>query len=447
MGCGSSTKVPGQDLTREEKIILEREKELQIHIKNINDYDHNIPNTSLTLENLRDLYNSLGIRIKLYPADHSGPSLVFSGLVSGNSYSAKTIRLLGILLCNSNEEDKAAVLFSIYNKEKLNSDDVEGVLLDLTAVAIKLVWIANNDLYLVREHLHSYHNRLAEAQITFCTDMKSHFMGLAKEIDRSEFIKALTCKPERRWMLWSYGLRILIDRKHTQLIASGLIRNSPRKQLSSSNDIVDRNQTSDEELDRELEGPHCDGGHMLKYFEDALEYYKTLYGPSTTINCEICTYNAGSSSWQCRECKYDLCFACGDFFKNAPKHPHSRILCIRKHRLRRVDICEFYAARYSTGPNFLCVYCQTIKEVESWHCRRCLFDMCLECVEKLEKSIQYEGHVKCTRNHKLKFVSSLPIKYSGVYNCDGCQKTFENVGAFHCKRCNYDLCMECILIR
>lgn len=451
MGCGPSTKVPEQELTREEKIILEREKELQIHIKTVQDYDHKIPNTSFSLDKLRELYNSLGIRIKLFAADHSGPSLVFSGLATGNSYSAKTIRLLGILLCKSNEEDKADVLFSIYNKEKLNSEDLEGILLDLSAVAIKLVWIADNDRCLTREHLHNYHSRLAEAQIAFCTDMKSHCMGLAKEIGRSEFIKAFTYKPERRWMLWSYGLRILIDKKFTQLIASGLIRNVPRKQLSVSNERKDPDPdpepTSDEELDRENENPHCDAGHSLEFREDSLEYYRALYGPTTTINCEICSYNVGSSSWQCRVCNYDLCSACGDFFKNAPKHQNSRILCSRNHRLRRVDIGEFYAIRYCTAPTFLCVYCQSIKQGESWHCRRCLFDMCLECVEKLEKSIACEGKVKCARDHKVKFVSSLPIKYSGVYNCDGCQKSFENVGAFHCKQCNYDLCVECMLNR
>lgn len=486
MGCGSSSRVPTNELSREEKIILEHEKELLIHNKSIVEYVSKIPKSDSSLDELKKAFALLGLSTKGLDDPRSPAYAVLSAIKHDFQYNLKKLLLLGVLLCNSDESQKADVFFSIYKKEHLNPDDVEDAFNELSTVAIKLVHIATGDPNLKKEDLENYVERLVQAQRHFCQDLTKQVLGTLKEINKAAFIQGLTATPTRKWVLWSYGLRLLLDRKFKQDHATGLSAGPVKKEEPKHDQhkehhheehhheehhheepkheehhheepkheehhheevpvpqVPVNNGSSSED---EQEEPHCDNGHKLHFYEDALEYYKEKFGEGITITCDLCKFNPGESSWQCRECRYDLCLDCGHFFDKCKKNKKRLVMCTRRHRLRKTAIGEFYSSRYGTAPCFACNYCQDTKEGESWHCRRCVFDLCKPCTKLLVKGIEKSKHFKLENGLTLKFDPTTPIKNgNGSFTCEKCSRNFTNVGSFRNEELNYDICFECMV--
>ena len=110
--------------------------------------------------------------------------------------------------------------------------------------------------------------------------------------------------------------------------------------------------------------------------------------------------------------------------------------------------------------NYKCRFC--IKKFgnyqPSFHCRKCHYHLCIECISIKEYNTFFENMKKTNKiikkfNSKKKIVNCgfhiHDLEKENVYNnngflCDLCFKVFNLSKAYHCSQCNFDLCDNCL---
>ena len=118
-----------------------------------------------------------------------------------------------------------------------------------------------------------------------------------------------------------------------------------------------------------------------------------------------------------------------------------------------------------TSPNmrdsksFICSCCsKNCKDIASFHCIKCKFDMCKECFDYsggIIFSLYKEGqkgqvnshpeHVLVYGNTNLKGKSLVKLNGKILYNCSVCDACFlaDYIKCWTCPLCNYDVCDKC----
>ena len=94
----------------------------------------------------------------------------------------------------------------------------------------------------------------------------------------------------------------------------------------------------------------------------------------------------------------------------------------------------------------------------SFHCKKCHYHLCIECIAINEYNSFFENMKKTKKiikvfNSRKKIVNcgfhNHDLVKENVYNnkgflCDLCFKTFNLSEAYHCRKCNFDLCDNCL---
>lgn len=174
----------------------------------------------------------------------------------------------------------------------------------------------------------------------------------------------------------------------------------------------------------------------IKAHEHKLSYRNTLKLSATKGHtgwtCDACRRNSKelqqTHSYNCSNCDFDLCKECTQPVKTS-KHPHKMVV---------TDANKIYE-----NGAWGCDNCGTNSSSQGnlpWHCEDgCEFDLCFGCT-KSHKSAAHR-HLLLKTNPKNSY-PSMP-----GWKCDICSGEFRHENQekpYECKKCNYDLCQNCM---
>ncbi|XP_028392697.1 uncharacterized protein LOC114517237 [Dendronephthya gigantea] len=166
---------------------------------------------------------------------------------------------------------------------------------------------------------------------------------------------------------------------------------------------------------------------MAKAHKHKLTYKNTGEEDMWMWTCDACGRDSEelqqTHSYECEKCDFYLCEECAQPIKTN-KHAHSLAVTILKGSWI-CDNCETYSSRPGSG-------------LLPWHCEEgCNFDLCFGC----------------TRSHKSEAHRHLLLKsnpkdtYRTGWRCNICRESHpneDNEKPYQCKKCEYDLCEECM---
>lgn len=170
-------------------------------------------------------------------------------------------------------------------------------------------------------------------------------------------------------------------------------------------------------------GPCQDAEASLRYFECNSCPSKEFEGKRLPIKI----YDDGVFN-SCYTCDYKNCSDC--IFFNLPLAGHPVLRCHNLHLLRWTNSSVFY-----------CDYCFKIEKNERYSCRKCSFNVCLQCSDLL-----FNFAIDCNRNNYDLFTwTSGPfLRNKGKpVKCKKCKNLFSKGGIF--VRYIVQECYKCIL--
>ena len=183
----------------------------------------------------------------------------------------------------------------------------------------------------------------------------------------------------------------------------------------------------------------CSRNHVLKWsVVTPFAYYQR--NKSFWISCDNCHTLYSKSGWNCLECMYDICEACGlNAGAGCPK-----LKCTNNHELLwKSDVSMYYESK-GKGHNFLCKRCNARKDETHWHCRECKYDICQDCGSEQNYPPIIDG-ITCPQFHSLQKETRnalLTRRRLKDISCDRCKHSFAGK-CYTCEQCSYVLCGEC----
>jgi len=180
--------------------------------------------------------------------------------------------------------------------------------------------------------------------------------------------------------------------------------------------------------------PRCNKGHDL--LPDKI---------LTSWQCNYCKRTLGQKPYMCSKCNYYLCSICYCWEGDMKLSLIQYIKCPKNHRIHITSIdsmIEFYisfAERYGVE----CVGCKKFysspfKKMNFYHCRQCRFDLCQQCVMKLNY-IYLQEKTKCMHGAILEWSES----DFGEYTCSKCLGFYEGIPKFKSESCECKFCINC----
>lgn len=141
--------------------------------------------------------------------------------------------------------------------------------------------------------------------------------------------------------------------------------------------------------------------------------------------------------YHCSQCNFDVCRAC---FKG---HIHT----FHHHRLKKARTTIVYP-----DPDALwrCDACKVVHSEHTdqlcYHCQKCEVDLCSTCFRG-EWSHVLHSSMRDSQEHTLKPMDPrIEYRTYQEWMCDNCNRLFSCQSkdtAFHCSKCNFDLCETC----
>ena len=157
--------------------------------------------------------------------------------------------------------------------------------------------------------------------------------------------------------------------------------------------------------------------------------------------CDHCGMTMRSGAYlshHCPKCQFDLCTNCV-----AGRHHH-----LHPHELLLANSHVVYSSYMG---QWVCDNCgrssRSTDEYHMWHCRECEFDLCISCISLPPPAGQLHHlhpHELLLANSHVVYSSQL---YRGQWVCDNCGRRSQSTGEYHvwhCRECQFDLCMSCI---
>ena len=120
-------------------------------------------------------------------------------------------------------------------------------------------------------------------------------------------------------------------------------------------------------------------------------------------------------------------------------------MCLESHMLRKTeDLKNYYLNRFLTS-NYTCRTCNKYPHGIGYHCRHCVFDICLDCESIIVNKIVQNN---CLKGHLLVWIHDLCKKIQDKYSvckfrCEVCQESFLGGGGYACIDCEFYTCVKC----
>lgn len=238
----------------------------------------------------------------------------------------------------------------------------------------------------------------------------------------------------------------------------------------------------------------CWKGHPMYFYVNTLEYYNKKLPFKAVQKCQSCKCTVSNGFFSCRQCFFDICVKCKN--KEILPVPHK---CSSKHNLIfremmnrdfyecancgemfsgasyncfkcQYDLCELcfkvlelcqvkcsknhfltcindrmarYKENYALTYN-VCSSCEkTCDEEKSYHCSICNFKLCSKCYGIAVKGMTMGLIITCNNAHKLLYANDTCTYYGNLFVCYICKLKKKKVGSFHCRKCEYDICITC----
>jgi len=130
-----------------------------------------------------------------------------------------------------------------------------------------------------------------------------------------------------------------------------------------------------------------------------------------------------------------------------PVDTHEHLLTLSNDQMRGYDGGKWYCNNCDNQNNLF------LSNTLSFNCQSCQYDLCQKCIAEHNYIKVNNKMAQHTPKGKKTYVSThvhyllLSSKEDRTYDswvCDGCKATFSGyIYSFHCKKCNYDLCLLC----
>lgn len=180
----------------------------------------------------------------------------------------------------------------------------------------------------------------------------------------------------------------------------------------------------------------CTNGHPFVW-ATGNTFAKYAEGDGWDIYCKNCKKGYSKPSWQCEECKEDLCETCG----RQGKLVKPVLVCNRGHELNwAVDTCSYYQEKLKCLYVFKCCVCSEDKQEPSWHCRYCNYDVCIKCAREKKLTPPCDFLV-CKKKHPL---SCKKLLKNEDFQCISCEKQGKEI-KYSCGNCQDARCFHCAL--
>ena len=179
--------------------------------------------------------------------------------------------------------------------------------------------------------------------------------------------------------------------------------------------------------------PTCDRSHPLIQ----IATFDQLDLPESKSFCSYCKLPSLSSLLYCKDCSFLLCEDCSKDESSCQHQPSRKIFCKNNHELKYYSNSSyFYTRKRQSTRRVRCNLCNTSQHGGSWACRLCHFDLCLNCINRLQKG----SNLLCPSNHQL---DPLILNNENYFSCSVCEATRQNY-CYECCLCRFKLCEKCI---
>jgi hypothetical protein len=122
----------------------------------------------------------------------------------------------------------------------------------------------------------------------------------------------------------------------------------------------------------------CLLNHPLKYLS---ENSVIFIQKNESKKCTFCNMLANEGSWVCKQCNFYICNACFDQERVAQaREVPAFAKCSQRHQLYLyTSATDFYTRTDGNDGSILCEICRKKWHGESWSCRGCKYDICIQC--------------------------------------------------------------------
>ena len=191
------------------------------------------------------------------------------------------------------------------------------------------------------------------------------------------------------------------------------------------------------QVSRFLSAPFCNNGHLMSYAV-----------ASEKKTCSSCASEI-VVGWDCSHCTISICHLCQEWICTSSPAESPRLLCLKMHNLRKTSRLEEYYMKRFLISGFTCRTCNELLDGEMYHCRNCIYDICLKCSEAIEY-IGTQGSRRCEKSHGIDWhpdiCTIIQQKYKAYeFRCEDCGGNFKGGGAYCCLDCEFYICVMCQL--
>ena len=226
---------------------------------------------------------------------------------------------------------------------------------------------------------------------------------------------------------------MIIDFKHGQnilgegihkIIADSQIKTE--KELKNERILIGLKEKLIDSSDSEQYAIYCTLKHKLVH----------QYFIEKALNCNkckaLCEYG-----YYCGICSYVLCKKCHRK-EYIDKNSNSNITCYRGHKLLWLSDSDLYEKSMKKISN--CSGCKKILASDYFNCRDCKWNLCFKCFDIVNRKMGIAWTMQCESNHSMKWENIANVI---SYKCRTCLEIFHKTESFHCRLCNYDICIRC----
>ena len=179
--------------------------------------------------------------------------------------------------------------------------------------------------------------------------------------------------------------------------------------------------------------PSCGRSHPLTQ----ISTFSEINLPESKSICSFCKLPSLSNLLFCEECPLLLCEDCSKDERSCLHQQSRKVFCKNNHELKYYSNSSyFYSRKRKKTRRVRCNLCSTSHYGGSWACRLCHFDLCVNCIGRIQKG----SNLLCPSNHQM---DPLVLDSEKNFGCSVCEVVRQNF-CYECCLCRFKLCEKCI---